>query len=81
MPKSASWLNMIEIESSALARLCLSRHIPTIDQLRTEVLALVNERQNNRIKINWQFSIQTARSRLNSHYSAVNDANSAFRET
>ena len=27
-PKSASWLNMIEIEISALARLCLNRRIP-----------------------------------------------------
>ena len=28
-PKSASWLNMIEIEFSALAPLCLNRRIPT----------------------------------------------------
>jgi hypothetical protein len=32
-PKSASWLNMIEIEFSALARLCLNRRIPTIEKL------------------------------------------------
>lgn len=32
-PKSASWLNMIEIEFSALARLCLNRRIPTLEQL------------------------------------------------
>jgi hypothetical protein len=75
-PKSASWLNMIEIEFSALARLCLHRRIPTIDRLRTEVLALVDERHHNRIKINWQFSIQSARSKLNSHYVRVNSANS-----
>jgi len=80
-PKSASWLNMIEIEFSALARLCLNRRIPTLAQLRTEVLALVDERHNNRIKINWQFSIQRARSKLNSRYSVVNDANSKFQET
>lgn len=80
-PTSASWLNMIEIEFSALARLCLNRRIPTIDQLRTEVLALINERHTNCIKINWQFSIQTARTKLNSHYSVVNDANSKFQET
>ena len=75
-PKSASWLNMIEIEFSALARLCLHRRIPTIDHLRSEVLALVNERHLNRIKINWQFSIQSARSKLNSHYARVNPINS-----
>ena len=74
-PKSASWLNMIEIEFSALARLCLHRRIPTIDHLRSEVLALVDERTRNRVKIDWQFSIQSARSKLNSHYVRVNSAN------
>lgn len=80
-PKSASWLNMIEIEFSALARLCLKRRIPTLDQLRSEVLALVAERHRQRIKINWQFSIQRARTKLNSRYSLVNPANSCFQET
>jgi hypothetical protein len=40
-PKSASWLNMIEIEFSALARQCLHRRIPTQEALAHEVLALV----------------------------------------
>jgi hypothetical protein len=80
-PKSASWLNMIEIEFSALARLCLNRRIPTLAQLRTEVLALIGQRNDNCIKIDWQFSIQSARRKLNSQYSAVNDANSKFQET
>ena len=56
-PKAASWLNMIEIEFSALARECLHRRIPTIEQLTKEVLALVNERQQKQIKIHWQFSL------------------------
>jgi hypothetical protein len=77
-PKSASWLNMIEIEFSALARQCLNRRIPTIEQLEQEILALVNERHSKRIKIDWQFSIQSARSKLNSHYTAVQQANEKF---
>jgi hypothetical protein len=77
-PKSASWLNMIEIEFSALARQCLNRRIPTIEQLEREILALVNERHSKRIKIDWQFSIQSARSKLNSHYTAVQQANEKF---
>jgi len=80
-PKSASWLNMIEIEFSALARLCLHRRIPTVGQLRTEVLALIHERHDKAILINWQFSIQSARSKLNSHYSLVHAANAKFQET
>ncbi|MEP6894356.1 MAG: IS630 family transposase [Chloroflexota bacterium] len=77
-PKSASWLNMIEIEFSALARECLHRRIPSIKQVEREVLTLVNERHLKHIKINWQFSIQTARSKLNSHYAAVQIDNQKF---
>lgn len=77
-PKSASWLNMIEIEFSALARQCLNRRIPTLDKLEREILALVEERSTKRIKIDWQFSIQSARSRLNSHYTAVQQGNEKF---
>lgn len=77
-PKSASWLNMIEIEFSALVRACLHRRIPTIEQLEHEVLALVNERHAKHIKIDWQFSVQSARSKLNSHYVAVQNDNIKF---
>ena len=77
-PKSASWLNMIEIEFSALARLCLHRRIPTMEKLESEVLTLIADRRQKQIKINWQFSIETCREKLNARYSVVNDANSKF---
>jgi hypothetical protein len=80
-PKSASWLNMIEIEFSALSRQCLNRRIPTIEKLEHEVLALVAERTERKIKINWQFSIQSARSKLNSHYVAVQSDNKKFKNS
>lgn len=67
-PKSASWLNMIEIEFSALSRQCLNRRIPTREQLQQEVLSLLQERQNKAIRINWQFSIQKARSTFEKQY-------------
>ena len=79
-PKSASWLNMIEIEFSALARLCLNRRIPTMEQLESELMAIIAERTEKRIKINWQFSLETCRSKLNSRYSIVNEANSKFKD-
>jgi hypothetical protein len=78
-PKAASWLNMIEIEFSALARLCLNRRIPTIEKLKSEVMAIVTERQRKQIKINWQFSIEACRKKLNARYSVVNVANSKFK--
>lgn len=80
-PKSASWLNMIEIEFSALTRLCLDRRIPTIEKLTDEVLALIEDRSQKQIKINWQFSPDKARQKLNKAYVQVNQANSKFKET
>ena len=80
-PKSASWLNMIEIEFSAIARQCLHRRIPSIEQLRKEVLAIVNERDTKRIKITWQFSISVARNKMNSHYQRVHPQNSKLKKT
>lgn len=80
-PKKASWLNMIEIEFSAIARLCLHRRIPTQAQLETEVLALIAERSQKQIKIHWQFSIQTARTKLKSHYDNVRSATTKYHIT
>lgn len=74
-PKSASWLNMVEIEFSALSRVCLQRRIPTFEKLESKVMAIVNERNEKRIKIKWQFSIESARNKLNSHYAKINSIN------
>ncbi len=74
-PKAASWLNMIECEFSVISRQCLDRRIATIEHLRREVLALLQERSAKAIKIHWQFSIQAARSKFNRHYTRVNQAN------
>lgn len=80
-PKKASWLNMIEIEFSAISRLCLDRRIPTQEQLEKEVLAIVKERTEKQIKIDWQFSVEKARKKLNRHYETVNSDNSKYKET
>lgn len=80
-PKSASWLNMIEIEFSAISRLCLDRRTPSKEKLEREVLQLIKEREAKQIKINWQFSMQTAREKLNRHYKAVNEKNAEYQKT
>jgi hypothetical protein len=80
-PKAASWLNMIEIEFSALSKQCLNRRIPTIEKLENEILKLVKERSNKKIKIEWQFSIPKAREKLNRHYVKINETNYKFKET
>jgi hypothetical protein len=74
-PKSASWLNIIEIEFSALAKQCLNRRIPTQEMLEREILTLVKERNDKQIKVEWQFSIQKARVKLNRHYKKLNPDN------
>lgn len=80
-PKSASWLNMIECEFSAIVRQCLTRRIPSIEQLEKEVLAIVKERNKKKIKIVWQFSIESARNKLNRHYQHVFADNSKYQNT
>jgi transposase len=78
-PKSASWLNMIEIEFSALSRQCLNRRIPSINQLAKEVFTYFKERSDKGIKINWQFSQENARQKLNRHYEKVNPLNLIYK--
>ena len=80
-PKSGSWLNMIEIEFSALSRQCLNRRISSIGELSNEVIAYFKERSDKGIKINWQFSRETARQKLNRRYSQVNEQNNKFKLT
>lgn len=74
-PKSASWLNMIEIEFSALSKQCLDRRIPTRQQLEEEISAIVKERNGKQVKINWQFSVQNAREKLKRQYDSLNQTN------
>jgi hypothetical protein len=78
-PKSASWLNMIEIEFSALVKQCLDRRIPSQELLNKEVIAIVKERNDKQIKIHWQFSIGAARSKMNSAYQEVNPGNDQYK--
>lgn len=80
-PKAASWLNMIEIEFSALARLCLDRRIPTMRKLETEILALIKERHDKQLKIHWQFSLRAARGKFNRHYQQLVPENEKFKIT
>jgi len=80
-PKKASWLNMIEIEFSALSRQCLSRRIATKVELTGEVMALIKEREAEAVKIEWQFSIESARGKLNRHYRQVNADNARYQKT
>lgn len=80
-PKCGSWLNMIELEFSALSRQCLNRRIPVQDALESEVLAWSNERNEKSIKITWQFTVSQARETLNRQYCKVNPINEKYKKT
>lgn len=63
-PKHGSWLNMAEIELSALVRQCLDRRLPNLLQLRQEVQAWQRERNDEVVKVQWQFKTSDARTKL-----------------
>jgi hypothetical protein len=67
-PKKGSWLNMAEIEISALSKQCLNRRIGDIDKLAKEVKAWEQERNDIKAKVRWQFNKTKAREKLNRHY-------------
>jgi hypothetical protein len=74
-PKKGSWLNMAELELSAISRICLSRRIPSVEGLDREVQALVKERNELKVKVEWQFSVSQAREKLSRHYENAKSKN------
>ena len=67
-PTHGSWLNMAEIELSVFSRQCLNRRIGGEALLRQEVAALERERNDAGAVIDWRFSTQDARSKLQHIY-------------
>lgn len=63
-PKHGSWLNIAEIELSALSRQCLDRRIPDITAMRREVAAWQRHRNQRGAPINWRFTTEDARIKL-----------------
>jgi hypothetical protein len=74
-PKKGSWLNMAELELSALTRICLARRISSIEELDREIQTLVKERNELKVKVEWQFSISQAREKLRRHYENAKSKN------
>lgn len=74
-PKHGSWLNMAEIEFSALARQCLNRRIGHLDELARQVELWTSERNERAVKVHWSFTVATAEDKLKRWYEQVNPAN------
>uniref|UniRef100_A0AAU1I9Z8 Transposase n=2 Tax=unclassified Streptomyces TaxID=2593676 RepID=A0AAU1I9Z8_9ACTN len=67
-PKHGSWLNIAEIELSALTRQCLDRRIGDLDTLNTELSAWQNATNTDQRQVDWQFTTHDARIKLRHLY-------------
>ena len=72
-PKHGSWLNMAEIEFSVFSNQCLNRRIEDEESLKREVAALETERNQAGATINWRFSTNDARNKLQRIFPSVLD--------
>ena len=70
-PKHGSWLNMAEIELSALKGQCLDRRIADMVTMQTEVATWENDRNNSLRTIDWQFTTPDARIKLKQLYPKI----------
>ena len=71
-PKHGSWLNIAEIELSALGRQCLgTRRIDNLDRLNSELKAWYVSRNAKQCGVDWQFTTPDARIKLKRLYPII----------
>lgn len=80
-PKHGSWLNVAEIEFSALARQCLNRRIGSLDELACQVKLWTYERNERSVKVHWSFTVATAEIKLKRWYEQINPVNKPSEST
>jgi hypothetical protein len=67
-PRHGSWLNICEIELSALTRQCLDRRIDDLGVLNTELAAWQQATNADQRQVNWHFTTADARVKLRHLY-------------
>jgi hypothetical protein len=67
-PRHGSWLNLAEVEFAALRRQCLDRRLGTMAELRAQVDAWQDERNDREVLAKWQFTTADARVKLRHLY-------------
>lgn len=73
-PKHGSWLDIAEIELSALGRQCLgTRRIDNLQDLNTELQAWYIDRNKKQRSVDWQFTTDDARIKLKRLYPIINN--------
>jgi hypothetical protein len=72
-PKHASWLNMAEIELSALDRQCLSQRLASLEMAERQVAAWTAHRNQKQTTIDWRFTTADASIKLKHLYPTLQD--------
>jgi len=67
-PKHGSWLNVQELEWSALARQALGERVGDQVRLKRLVARWLEDRRERAVKIDWQFTTADARIKLKRLY-------------
>lgn len=67
-PEHASWLNIAEIELSALSTQCLGGRVESREALKTKIEHWEAERNARQVRIDWQFRSEDARIKLKRLY-------------
>lgn len=70
-PKHGSWLNIAEVELSALTKQSLRGRIPDRRALRRQTRAWARQRNAKQKGVDWQFTTDDARIRLNRLYPEI----------
>lgn len=70
-PKHGSWLNMAEIEFSAMSRQCLGKRIGSIEEMERIVDSWQQHRNRRKVKICWSFTSDDAHQTFKKFYPEV----------
>lgn len=72
-PKHGSWLDIAEIGIPIMSAECLDRRISSFELLQSELKAWNEDYDMNPTPINWQFTLEDARTKLRRLYPNVDD--------
>lgn len=67
-PRNGSWLNMAEMELSVLSRQCINRRFNSTAEMDHHMRAWQEERNQQHLGANWQFTTDDARIKLKGLY-------------
>lgn len=70
-PKHGSWLNVAENELSVLKRVGIKKRVGNEEELKKQIAAYQERRNEKEIKIDWQFTAKDARVKLKRLYPPI----------